>query len=150
MTEQDVYKLEIKYSETRIQHTCVSWFRNTFPNVAGLLFAIPNGGVRSPRDGAMRKYEGALSGVSDLILLYPSHGKAALCIEMKTPKQKGKSAGAQSSNQKEWQKLVESKGSVYVVCHGLIEFITAVCLYLHIDRVRYIDDALIQYPKYLD
>ena len=69
MTEEDIKKLEAKYSETKIQHICVEWFRNTFPNVAGLLFAIPNGGTRTKKSGFMRKYEGAIAGVADLILL---------------------------------------------------------------------------------
>lgn len=149
MTESDILNLERGYSETKIQHTFVSWFRFTFPQVGGLLFAIPNGGVRSQKDGFMRKYEGALAGVSDLILLYPSKGKASLCIETKTPKMKGKSAGKQSPAQKEWQTLVESYGSVYVVCHGLIEFITVVCDYLQVDKTKYINDALRLYMTYL-
>lgn len=33
MTEEDIRKLEVKYSETKIQHICVTWFRETFPNV---------------------------------------------------------------------------------------------------------------------
>ena len=93
MTEEDIKKLEAKYSETKIQHICVEWFRNTFPNVAGLLFAIPNGGTRTKKSGFMRKYEGAIAGVADLILLFPRGGKCSLCIEMKTPRKKERAAG---------------------------------------------------------
>ena len=39
MTEEDIRKMEVKYSETKIQHICVTWFRETFPNVGPLLFA---------------------------------------------------------------------------------------------------------------
>lgn len=81
----------------------------------------------------MRKYERAIPGVSGLILLFPSGGKVSLCIEMKTPKQKGKKSGSQSDTQKDWQKLVQDYGSVYVVCHGLVEFIECVCAYLRAD-----------------
>lgn len=147
MTEEDIYKLEVKYSETKIQHTCVTWFRETFPNVAPLLFAIPNGGVRTKKSGAMRKYEGAIAGVSDLILLFPRGGKSCLCIEMKTPQIKGKKAGTQSPAQKEWQGIVEKYGSVYVVCRGLIEFIRKVCDYLKADPQPYISDVLRNYYK---
>ena len=45
MTEEDIRKLEVKYSETKIQHICVTWFRETFPNVGPLLFAIPRKAV---------------------------------------------------------------------------------------------------------
>lgn len=139
----------MKYSETRIQHTCVEWFRSTFPKVANLLFAIPNGGLRTPKSGAMRKYEGVIAGVSDLILLFPRGGKSSLCIEMKTPHIKGKSAGKQRPAQEEWQKLIESHGSVYVVCHGLIEFIECVCDYLKADPQPYKADVLRNYYKLL-
>ena len=147
MTEEDIRKLEVKYSETKIQHICVTWFRETFPNVGPFLFAIPNGGVRTKKSGAMRKYEGAIAGVADLILLFPRGGKSSLCIEMKTPRVKGKRAGTQSDEQKEWQALVEKYGSVYVVCHGLIEFINSVCGYLKADPQPYINNVLRNYYK---
>ena len=149
MTERDIYKIEEGYSESQIQHICVNWFRLSFPKVSRLLFAVPNGGWRGPRAGAMMVYEGQVKGVSDLILLYPSGGKSSLCIEMKVPKGRKRSrAGVQSEEQKEWQKLVESYGSTYVICHGLIEFIRAVCSYLRIQDQRYINEALTKYPLY--
>lgn len=148
MTEKELLKIEEGYKESKIQHTCVCWFRQTFPHVANLLFAVPNGGWRGARAGAMMVYEGQVKGVADLILLYPSGGKSSLCIEMKVPKRKGNSAGSQKAAQKEWQKLVETCGSTYVVCHGLIEFITAVCAYLQINSERYITEALAKYPLY--
>ncbi|MBQ7204632.1 MAG: VRR-NUC domain-containing protein [Muribaculaceae bacterium] len=148
MTQDEILQIERTYSESKIQHTCVCWFRQTFPNVADLLFAVPNGGRRDGRTGAMMKYEGAVSGVADLILLHPCGGKATLCIEMKVPKRKGSSAGKQSEQQREWQRLVEAHGSVYEVCHGIIEFVTAVCLYLHIDPGRHIERVLDTYAIY--
>lgn len=148
MTQEEILQIERTYSESKIQHTCVCWFRQTFPDVADLLFAVPNGGRRDGRTGAMMKYEGAVSGVSDLILLHPHGGKASLCIEMKVPKRKGSSAGSQSDNQKAWQKLVEAHGSVYVVCHGIFEFVTAVCHYLHIDPAPFIKRVTERYAKY--
>ena len=93
-------------------------------------------------------YEGQVKGVADLILLFPCGGKASLCVEMKVPKRKGSSAGTQKVHQKAWQSLVESHGSVYVVCHGIIEFVTAVCAYLRMNPQPYIDKLLNQYPLY--
>lgn len=148
MTEKELLKIEEGYKESKIQHICVCWFRETFPHVANLLFAIPNGGWRGARAGAMMVYEGQVKGVADLILLYPSGGKSSLCIEMKVPKRKGKQAGNQSGDQKNWQQLVETYGSMYVVCHGLVEFINAVCSYLQINSQRYITEALSKYPLY--
>lgn len=149
MTENELIKIEEGYTESKIQHTCVCWFRQTFPHVGDLLFAVPNGGWRGARAGAMMVYEGQVKGVADLILLYPSGGRSSLCLEMKVPKnKKGRRAGTQSEAQEEWQKLVETYGSTYVVCHGLIEFITAICSYLQINSQRHIAEALSKYPLY--
>lgn len=148
MTEQEIIKSEQGYSESKIQHICVNWFRQTFPHVGNLLFAVPNGGWRGARAGAQMVYEGQVKGVADLILLYPAGGKASLCLEMKVPKKKGSRAGTQSDHQVEWQALVEQYGSTYVVCHGLIEFIQAVCSYLQINSQKYITEALNKYPLY--
>lgn len=148
MTEKEILEAEKDYSEAKIQHTCVCWFRMTFPKVDRLLFSVPNGGWRGGRAGASMVYEGQVKGVADLILLFPKGGKSSLCIEMKVPKRKGSSAGTQKAAQKEWQRLVESHGSTYVVCHGLIEFISSVCTYLHINPAPFIDKALIEYPLY--
>ena len=148
MTEEEILKLEQTYSESKIQHFCVNWFRRTFPQVANLLFAVPNGGWRGARAGAQMVYEGQVKGVADLILLFPSGGKAALCIEMKVPKRKGSGAGTQKPAQIAWQTLVEEHGSTYVVCHGLLEFVEAVCIYLRTNPKPYIDKALNLYPTY--
>lgn len=148
MTEDELLKLEQGYSESKIQHTCVCWFERTFPNEIGLLYAVPNGGWRGKRSASMCKYEGQVSGVSDLRLAHPCGGKASLCIEMKRPKAKGRPAGKQSPQQKAWQALVERHGNKYVICHGLIEFITEFCLYMHINPTPYINKALNEYPLY--
>lgn len=148
MIEQEILLIEQTCNESQIQHTCVSWFRRTFPHVAHLLISVPNGGFRSKRSAVTMVYEGQVKGVSDLILLFPSGGKATLCIEMKTPKKKGRAAGKQSSEQVEWQSLVESHGSSYVVCHGLVEFISSVCAYLNINPQPYLEKALNLYPIY--
>ena len=96
----------------------------------------------------MMVYEGQIKGVSDLILLYPSSGKACLCLETKAPKRKGSKAGSQTNEQKAWQQLVEKYGSAYVVYHGIMEFVEAVCGYLNIDNSPYKNDVLNKYPLY--
>lgn len=148
MTEQEIKEFELTYSESKIQHICVSWFRQTFPDVGNLLFAVPNGGWRGVKAAMTCKYEGQVNGVADLILLYPSGGKSSLCIEMKVPKRKGSQAGKQSKDQMVWQKLVESNGSTYEICHGLFEFIEAVCNYIRVPSKSYKEQALNLYPLY--
>lgn len=111
-------------SESQIQHDCLTWFRFQYPILALMLFAVPNGGKRDAKTGARMKYEGAIPGVSDLILLVPKKGYASLCIEMKKP------GGKQSKHQKTWQAEAEKYRSKYVVCHSLQEFMNEVNTYL--------------------
>lgn len=148
MTKEELLKIEQDYSESKIQHICVTWFRKTFPKVGNLLFSVPNGGWRGGKAGAAMVYEGQVSGVADLILLYPSGGKSSLCIEMKVPKKKRSQEGKQSDEQVAWQRLVETHGSVYAVCHGLEEFINCVCGYLKLNPDPFIMKALNLYPIY--
>ena len=51
-------------SESQIQHDCLTWFRLQYPNLALLLFAVPNGGRRDAKTGARMKYEGVVRGVT--------------------------------------------------------------------------------------
>lgn len=110
--------------EHNIQVACVRWFAYQYPELRGLLFAVPNGGRRDAVTGAKMKAEGVVAGVSDLILLVPSNGNGALCIEMKTAN------GRQSDEQKRWQQAVERMGYRYVVCRSLDEFIKEIKGYL--------------------
>ncbi len=118
------------HEESRIQQGCVRWFRYQFPNLARLLFAVPNGGARDRVTGAILKGEGVVAGVSDLILLVPAGPYHALCVEMKTR------TGHQSASQKEWQAEVEKHGYRYVVCRSLDDFINAVYGYLGSNETR--------------
>lgn len=111
-------------SESQIQHICLTWFRIQYPSLRLMLFAVPNGGKRDARTGAQMKYEGSVRGVSDLILLVPKNGFAALCIEMKRPK------GRQSEEQIKWQREAEKYRNKYVICHSLTEFMNEVNSYL--------------------
>lgn len=149
MTLTDILKQERTMSEAQIQHSCVAWFRYTFPDHAELLFAIPNGGWRSGASGAMRRYEGAVAGASDLIFLHKKGGYGALLIEMKTPKVKGqKSAGRQSEAQKVFQAKAERAGYKYATCTGLQDFIEELCLYARIDYSPYLEDVCENYETY--
>lgn len=110
--------------EHLIQCACVRWFRYSHPDMAELLFAVPNGGRRDKVSGAKLKMEGVVAGVSDLILLLPNRKSHGLCIEMKTP------AGRQSDHQRLWQFGVEAAGYQYSVCRSVEDFIETVEEYL--------------------
>lgn len=97
-----------------------------FPQIANLLFSVPNGGSRILREAITLKKEGVVAGVSDLILLFPCGEYHGLCIEMKTDEK----SSHQSPSQKEWQKLVESAGYKYIICRNFDEFENEIKIYL--------------------
>jgi hypothetical protein len=67
--------------EARIQAAIVEWVRTIAPDV--LIFAVPNGGLRSKAEAARLKWTGVVAGVPDLTVIAPS-GKAHF-LEVKTP-----------------------------------------------------------------
>ena len=111
-----LYKIMARHLESRIQQSCVTWFRYQYSNIARLLFAVPNGGSRNRIEASIMKGEGVVAGVSDMVLLIPSNGYSSLCIEFKIEK------GKQTDLQKSWQELAESKGNKYVICRSFDEF----------------------------
>lgn len=114
----------MRHLEHRTQKACVWWFRLQYPNLAGLLFAIPNGGARDAVTGRMLKEEGVLAGVADLFLSVPRHGLHGLYIEMKTEK------GVVSYKQKEFAANVTHMGYGYEVCRSADDFRRVVSAYL--------------------
>lgn len=82
-----------------------------YPELA-LMFAIPNGGARSKRTGAMLKREGVRAGVPDICLPVARHGCNALFIEMKSP------TGKLSTEQRAWLRDLDSAGNSAVMCRG--------------------------------
>ena len=115
-----------RHKESGLQRVCVKWFRAQYPELALMLFAVPNGGARSSTEGAIMKGEGVTAGVADLILLVARGGWGALCIEMKTKD----SNSRQSASQKTWQAAAEYAGNRYVVVRTVEEFQAAVRAYL--------------------
>ena len=124
--------------ESNIQQGAVRWFRLQYPQFANLLVHIPNEGQRTTKwiggrlvctGGAKLKAEGLVKGASDLVLFVPNSKYHALCLETKVEEEyyeQGKKKVKrtyQSSEQKEWQSLVESQGFKYVVYRSVREFI---------------------------
>lgn len=115
-----------RHEESKIQQSCVRWFRMQFPDIALLLFAVPNGGARNKREAGILKGEGVTAGVADIILLKPSGGFASLCVEFKT-EDKGSN---QRETQKRWQEVAETAGNKYVICRSFDDFYREVRSYL--------------------
>lgn len=101
-------------SEDRLQQECFLWFWNSYPAYRGLLFHVPNGGLRNSREAAKLKSMGLMRGVSDFIFLFRSK---AYFIELKE-----ESKGRQSKEQRDWQLIVEANGFEYSVCRSLEQF----------------------------
>ena len=83
-------------TEHEEQREVVRWFRQTYKGVR--IFAIPNGGARSPATAGRLKAEGVSSGVPDLFI--PAWG---IWVEMKRSK-----GGSVSAEQKDWIAYLES------------------------------------------
>jgi hypothetical protein len=117
---------EYGMTESQIQQDCLRWFAVQYPMLAqeGMLFHIPNEGIRLGGMGARMKREGIVRGVADLCLCVPKGGYHALYIEMKKP------GSYQRPEQKEWQRNVEKYGNRYVVCKTVEEFQNEVISYL--------------------
>ena len=115
----------MRHQESSLQIACVRWFkRYAYPDLAPLLYAVPNGGYRNLITAKVMKAEGATPGVADLILFVPNRDHHALCIEMKTP------TGRQSDHQKAWQEAVTRQGYKYIIVRSADEFIHEVTDYL--------------------
>ena len=114
----------MRFIESEFQKACVRWFGYQYPEIESLLFAVPNGGKRDAREAARLKAEGVRAGVTDLILLVPRNGFAALCIELKTK------TGKVSDKQRKWQESARNAGNKVVTCRDIEQFVNEVNEYL--------------------
>lgn len=106
-------------SEHQLQVECVMWFRLQYPQLAPLLFAIPNGGARAKKTAAMLKAEGVTAGVPDLQLAIPTIDNSAhgLFIEMKNG-----TSNTLSKEQRYMKDRLESAGYEYRCCRNFEDF----------------------------
>lgn len=110
--------------ESKMQRSCVKWFRYQYPQYKKLFYSIPNGGHRNKVTAGIMKEEGQLPGVLDLFLAVPRHGFHGLYIEMKY------GSNGLSQEQKEFIDAVESQNYKTDVCYTLESFINAIESYL--------------------
>lgn len=68
-------------AEAQIQAAIVSYLRTVAPQC--IVFAVPNGGLRTKAEAALLKWTGVLPGIPDLIVLAP--GGVTIGIEVKAP-----------------------------------------------------------------
>jgi len=118
MRKRPAVKHEHQEQVSFVQHV-----RAFYPDI--VIFAIPNGGNRSAREGKRLKNEGVLAGVSDLFVPEPRGPYHGLFIEMKRTK-----GGSTSSNQDDFLDDMAMRGYCTAVCRGAQEARAAFEAYL--------------------
>jgi VRR-NUC domain len=96
-------------AEARIQASIVEYVRLVAPGV--LIFAIPNGGLRSKAEAARMKWTGTLAGVPDLAIVAP--GGRVFFIEVKSP------GGTLSPDQRAIRDWLVALGSPPAICRSI-------------------------------
>ena len=98
-----------RHLEEDLQASIVRFFAYQYPEFAGLLFAVPNGGQRNAREGARLKAGGVVAGVADLILLVPRPHILLLEVKVK--------GGKLSDAQKAWHGKAQAAGHTVAVAY---------------------------------
>lgn len=98
-------------TESTEQIVFVNRVRQFYPGT--VIFAVPNGGRRSPIEASRLKREGVLAGVPDLFIAHPTGTSHGLFIEMKKAE-----AGRVSEAQHSVHIALRTAGYTVLVCHG--------------------------------
>ena len=112
------------HEESNTQIAFVRWFRHEYPELAPLMFSVPNGGRRSKTTAAILKAEGVVAGVADMLFLVARGKYHGLALEFKTEQ------GRKSPAQKAWRQAVQKQGYCYAVVRSLDDAIDVTNLYL--------------------
>lgn len=99
-------------TEDELQAKCFQWAHNTFPQIRGFLFSVPNGGTRHAREAMTLKATGLTPGIPDLLMVHPR----LVGIEMKT--ETGTISPAQQKIHDRWR----SAGIEVHVCRSFEDF----------------------------
>lgn len=83
-----------------------------YPEEYELVFAVPNGGLRSARTASLMMYEGQMEGVPDIMVMMPRGKYHGLMLEVKTD------TGSTSKKQKEVQERFRKQGYLVVTMKG--------------------------------
>lgn len=134
---------ELAHSEDSIQAECFAWFHNTYPLCRGLMYHIPNGGLRDKIEANKLKAMGVISGIPDICLAIPSRMPrekitvglsvyGALYIEMKRVK-----TGTHSEAQKSVQNSLKEAGNCVLECRTVEDFKKIITEYLEGSQFKY-------------
>lgn len=113
--------------ENREQEKVFMWagFRQHQAPELRLLYAIPNGGWRSPATATLLKRTGVKPGVPDMCLPVARQGYHGLYIELKRG-----TGGRVSVEQKKWLLALSQEGYKACVCRGADEAIQTIRAYI--------------------
>lgn len=123
-------------SEDSLQAQCFEWFHNTFPLCRGIMYHIPNGGLRNEVEANKLKAMGVTEGVPDLHFALPSHREgryfASLYLELKKPK-----TGRHSPGQLSEQEILRRAGNCVLECRTVEDFKKYITAWLEESEFKY-------------
>ncbi|MHC8342490.1 VRR-NUC domain-containing protein [Pseudomonas sp. RT6P73] len=109
------------------QAALITELRIRMPDVADLIYHVPNGGHRLKKVAADLKGQGVAAGVPDLVLTMARGGYFGLYIEFKaTPP----NAAPISDSQHKWIRKLNDQGYLAVVCRGHFDAMEQIRAYL--------------------
>lgn len=115
--------------EGQEQAALMTELRICMPDVADLIFHVPNGGHRVKAVAAKLKAQGVKAGIPDLVLPMARGGFFGLYIEFKaTPP----NDAAISSSQHERIRKLNAQGYLAVVCRGHFDTVEQIRAYLRL------------------
>jgi len=111
------------------QAALIAELRIRMPEVADLIYHVPNGGHRLKKVAADLKGQGVAAGVPDLVLTMARGGYFGLYIEFKaTPP----NAAAVSDSQHKWIRKLNEQGYLAIVCRGHFDAMEQIRAYLRL------------------
>ena len=129
MIQRNTIKTPTEHEE---QVALMMWAQFKLPEeMKDLLFAIPNGGIRTPKNGKTLKKEGVKKGVPDLFFAYPNGVFHGLFIEMK---RRDPALSKVSKEQSEMISRLEARGYAANICYGCLNAIETIQRYINMDK----------------
>lgn len=113
------------WTEGRLQEECLLWLNKHYRAAERWFHHIPNGELRTGRDGARLQAMGVKSGVSDTFLPEPCGCYHGLYVELKKDR-----FATVSTNQKLFIAHARAKGYCVVVLDNLPAFVALIPAYL--------------------
>lgn len=111
------------------QAALIAELRIRMPEVAELIYHVPNGGHRLKKVAADLKGQGVAAGVPDLVLTMARGGYFGLYIEFKaTPP----NAASVSDSQHKWIRKLNDQGYLAIVCRGHFDAMEQIRAYLRL------------------